>query len=117
MQLLSLVIASSIFFFQGVCKIVTDCTENAMSPRADESVRPLKQVRPDFEIFDGCLCKLVTKVVRPPQTMDDVENGLVTLSDKMTLCNRVLNDLKDLSDVLVVSPVFSPRNFVIICRI
>lgn len=42
----------------------------------------------------------------PPQNLEDVEVRLVTLSERITLCNRVLNDLKDLGDVLVVSSPF-----------
>lgn len=42
--------------------------------------------------------------------MQDVENSLVTLSEKITMCNEVLNDLKHLNDVLVVS-LFSLPGF------
>lgn len=87
-----------------------------MTPRADDVVTPLLQVKHGLEcFFDGCLCKPVTPVCGPPQTMAPVENRLVTLTDKIILCNRLLNDLKDLSDVLVVSPVLFPLNLVTNC--
>lgn len=39
----------------------------------------------------------------PLQLLQDVENRLVTLSEKITMCDKVMNDLKHLKDVLVVS--------------
>ncbi|KAI9524027.1 hypothetical protein NQZ68_020988 [Dissostichus eleginoides] len=35
------------------------------------------------------------------QELEDVSDRLVTLSDHITICNQVLNDLKELSDILV----------------
>ncbi|KAL7392908.1 hypothetical protein ABVT39_003689 [Epinephelus coioides] len=35
------------------------------------------------------------------QNLEVVGDRLVSLSEKITLCNRILDDLKDLSDVLV----------------
>ncbi|KAK9514110.1 hypothetical protein VZT92_027599 [Zoarces viviparus] len=40
-------------------------------------------------------------VSRDKQDLEDIEDRLVTLSDKLNLCNQVLNDLKALSGVLV----------------
>ncbi len=49
-----------------------------------------------------------TNILLLPQDLEEVEDRLMTLSERVTLCNRVLNDLKDLSDVLVVSSLYSP---------
>ncbi|KAK5861921.1 hypothetical protein PBY51_017359 [Eleginops maclovinus] len=35
------------------------------------------------------------------QAQEDVSDRLVTLSDKLNICNQLLKDLKELSDILV----------------
>ncbi|KAA8591753.1 hypothetical protein FQN60_017127 [Etheostoma spectabile] len=55
----------------------TGCTEDTMTVQPDEGVS------------------------RARQNLEDTEDRLVTLSEQITLCTRVSNDLKDLSDILV----------------
>ncbi|KAM7383159.1 hypothetical protein PAMP_002838 [Pampus punctatissimus] len=56
---------------------VTDCTVETAAQRREEGTPPVEQL------------------------LKDVDGRLVTLSDKINLCNRVLEDLKDLSDLVV----------------
>ncbi|TDH11548.1 hypothetical protein EPR50_G00061790 [Perca flavescens] len=56
---------------------VAGCTEDTMTVQTDEGVS------------------------RAKQNLEDLEDRLVTLSERITLCDRVFNGLKDLSDILV----------------
>ncbi|TMS11358.1 hypothetical protein E3U43_020351 [Larimichthys crocea] len=56
---------------------VTGCPENTMTLQTDEDVSPVQQ------------------------DLEDVKDRLVTISEQLDLCQSVLNDLKDLSDLLV----------------
>lgn len=53
------------------------------------------------------ICKLTYfYLFCPSQDLEDVKDRLVTISEQLDLCQSVLNDLKDLSDLLVVSSFF-----------
>ncbi|KAM7383160.1 hypothetical protein PAMP_002838 [Pampus punctatissimus] len=86
---------------------VTDCTVETAAQRREEGTPPVEQVSPFLSMSYCrpvmCLCSiyLVTNMVCPQQLLKDVDGRLVTLSDKINLCNRVLEDLKDLSDLVV----------------
>lgn len=59
---------------------------------------------------------LETNIFCPPQLLEDVDGRLVILSDKISLCDKVLEDLKALSD-LVVSSLSPPQIRVIFLQI
>lgn len=84
-----------------------------MTLQADEDLSLVEQVRHDLNLvlFMTVHANQLPTCFVPLQNM--IESRLATLSDRITLCNRVLGDLRDLSVVLEVRPVFSPPNFVI----
>ncbi|KAK2909991.1 hypothetical protein Q8A73_007706 [Channa argus] len=61
---------------KSVCETVTGCTADTITRRADSGVSVSQQL------------------------LQDVNDRLVALSEKITMCNQVLDDLKNLSDVL-----------------
>lgn len=71
----------------------------------EEQVSPIGQVGND-PTLGSCTCLQPVTSVSSAQTLEDVVSRLTSLPDKINLCNVVLSDLRDLSDILVVGHVF-----------
>ncbi|KAG7474488.1 hypothetical protein JOB18_010081 [Solea senegalensis] len=55
----------------------------------------------DTDRTDGSLARWTEDGVSPGVQHERVTDRLRTLSEKLSVCDTVLNDLKDLSDILV----------------
>lgn len=91
------------YFLWHLWKSVTDCTIETVVQQKEEGIPPVKQVRHCLQIKTVSLCSncLVTRMFRPLQLLEEVDSRLMTLSEKITMCDRVLEDLKDLGDLVV----------------
>ncbi|KAM7421250.1 hypothetical protein PAMA_015414 [Pampus argenteus] len=102
---------------------VTDCTVETVAQQREEDTPPVKQVSSVLSmsycrpVMSLCSNYLVTNMFCPQQLLEDVDSRMATLSDKINLCNRVLENLKDLSDLVVVSFLLPAFRHVIYYRL